>query len=207
MAATNDPNSDSDSDSELPPASVTPPAQLAPVAVAPKKNWTRYLTPALALVAALILGGVAGVLIGQSTVSSTNASSVRGGFGGTGTGAGGTGTGAGGAGGAAGGIGTGAGARGGFTAGTITGVDGSTITVKLADGSTVKVNTSTSTKVTKTSTTSVNDLATGDTVTVVGAKDASGAVTATRISEGQLGLGGGFGGRAPGTGSTAAPSN
>jgi ferric-dicitrate binding protein FerR (iron transport regulator) len=190
MAATNDPNSDSDSDSELPPASVTPPAQLAPVAVAPKKNWTRYLTPALALVAALILGGVAGVLIGQSTVSSTNASSVRGGFGGTGTGAGG-------AGGAAGGIGTGAGARGGFTAGTITGVDGSTITVKLADGSTVKVNTSTSTKVTKTSTTSVNDLATGDTVTVVGAKDASGAVTATRISEGQLGLGGGFGGRAP----------
>jgi ferric-dicitrate binding protein FerR (iron transport regulator) len=200
MAATNDPNSDSDSDSELPPASVTPPAQLAPVAVAPKKNWTRYLTPALALVAALILGGVAGVLIGQSTVSSTNASSVRGGFGGTGTGAGG-------AGGAAGGIGTGAGARGGFTAGTITGVDGSTITVKLADGSTVKVNTSTSTKVTKTSTTSVNDLATGDTVTVVGAKDASGAVTATRISEGQLGLGGGFGGRAPGTGSTAAPSN
>jgi ferric-dicitrate binding protein FerR (iron transport regulator) len=200
MAATNDPNSDSDSDSELPPASVTPPAQLAPVAVAPKKNWTRYLTPALALVAALILGGVAGVLIGQSTVSSTNASSVRGGFGGTGTGAGG-------AGGAAGGIGTGAGARGGFTAGTITGVDGSTITVKLADGSTVKVNTSTSTKVTKTSTTSVNDLATGDTVTVVGAKDASGAVTATRISDGQLGLGGGFGGRAPGTGSTAAPSN
>lgn len=207
MAASNDTNPNSDSDSELPPASVTPPGQLASVAVAPKKSWTRYLTPALALAAALIVGGVAGVLIGQNTVSSTNASSVRGGFGGTGTGFGGTGTGAGGAGGAAGGPGTGAGARGGFTAGTITGVDGSTITVKLADGSTVKVSTSASTKVTKTSTTSVNDLATGDTVTVVGAKDASGAVTATRISEGQLGLGGGFGGRAPGTGSTAAPSN
>lgn len=208
MAATNDTNFDSDPDPDtnfdpdpgLPPASVTPPAQLASVAVAPKKSWTRYLTPALALVAALIVGGVAGVLIGQSTLSSTNASSARGGFGGTGTRAGGSP-------GAAGGTGTGAAARGGFTAGTIAGVDGSTITVKLADGSTVKVNTSTSTKVTKTSTASVKDLAMGDTVAVVGAKDASGTVAATRISEGQLGLGGGFGSRIPGTGSTAAPSN
>jgi hypothetical protein len=173
-----------------------------------KKSWTRYLTPALALVAALIIGGVAGVLIGQSTASSSNASSVRGGFG-NGQGLpGGYGNfggrqgqnGAGGAGGAAGG---------GFATGTITSVDGSTITIKKSDGSTVKVSTSDSTTVTKSSTAKVSDLATGDSITVVGQADASGNVTATRISEGQGGLGG-FGGGFPGgapSGAPGAPSN
>ncbi|MES1169540.1 MAG: hypothetical protein ABUL47_02510, partial [Leifsonia sp.] len=59
---------------------VAAPVTTAPVATAPTKRWTRFLTPALALVAALIVGGVAGVLIGQNTASANNASSLRGGF-------------------------------------------------------------------------------------------------------------------------------
>jgi hypothetical protein len=187
------------------PAAAQPPAEQpavastapsTPVAAAPaKKSWTRFLTPALALLAALIVGGVAGVLIGQNTASANNASSIRGGFangqggegfpgfgnhGGAGTGTGGTGT-------------TG-GARGGFTAGTITAIDGDTITVKEADGTTVKVSTSDSTTVTKTDTSKVSDLSTGETITVIGQADSSGNVTATRISEGDAAGFGGFGG-------------
>jgi hypothetical protein len=179
------------------PAATTPPAApAAPAApaVATTKNWTRFLTPALALVAALIVGGVAGVLIGQNTASTSNASSVRGGFPGGGEGFPGFG---GGQGGAGAGNGAAGGGRGGFTAGTITSIDGGTITLKLTDGSTVKVSTSDSTTVTKSSTAKVSDLSTGETITVVGQPDSSGDVTATRISEGDAGFGGFGGGPRP----------
>ena len=193
------------------PASAEPPAEQAPaaapaVAATPaKKNWTRFLTPALALVAALIVGGVAGVLIGQNTASTSNASSVRpgggtgqggeGGFGGFGNRQGGTGTGNGT--GAGTGAGAAGGARGGFTAGTIESIDGDTITLKLTDGSTVKVSTSDTTTVTKSSTAKVSDLATGETITVTGQADSSGDVTATRIAEGDASFGGFGGGARP----------
>jgi len=181
-----------------PPAASTPPTATV---VAPKAKWTRYLTPALALVAALIVGGVAGVLIGQSTASSSNASSVRGGFNAPGGGV------PSGFPGGQGGAGAGTnGARGGFTSGTISSISGDTISVKLADGSTVKVTTSGTTTVTKSSTAKVSDLAEGETITVIGQADSSGDVTATRISEGATGLGG-FGGTRPGEGATAAPGN
>jgi hypothetical protein len=189
------------------PATTNPPAASAAPAVAtvaaPKKSWTRYLTPALALVAALIVGGVAGVLIGQNTASASNASSLRGGFPNGGEGLPGFG---GGQGGAGTGNGAAAGGRGGFTAGTITSIDGGTITLKLTDGSTVKVSTSDSTTVTKSSTAKVSDLSTGETITVVGQPDSSGDVTATRISEGDAGFGG-FGGARPSGAPTAAPTN
>jgi hypothetical protein len=179
------------------PASAEPPAEQAPTArgaAAPaKKSWTRFLTPALALVAALIVGGVAGVLIGQSTASASNASSVRpggatgqtgeGGFGGFGNRQGGTG--------AAGGAG------GGFTAGTIESIDGNTITIKETNGTEVKVTTSDSTTVTKSSSAKVSDLSTGETITVTGQADSSGDVTATRIAEGDVALGGFGGGARP----------
>ena len=192
------------------PASAEPPAApsaeqtaeqtaVSPAVAAPApKRWTRFVTPALALVAALIVGGVAGVLIGQNTASASNASSLRGGFGesqngqgvpGFGGRQGGTGSDS-----TTGGAG---GARGGFTAGTITSIDGGTITLKLADGSTVKVSTSGSTTVTKTSKAKVSDLSTGDTITVVGQADSSGNVTATRISEGDAAFGGFVGGARP----------
>lgn len=199
-------------DKNTTPASAEPPAEATPTAAAPvpaapasstagaparKSSWAKYLTPALALLAALIVGGVAGVLIGQSTANASTGSSVRGGFGGEGAG-GGTGTGR--FGGAAGG------ARGGFTAGTITSVDGSTLTVKLADGSSVKVTTDGNTTVTQSSTISVDKLVTGETVTVIGPKSASGDITATRIAEGALGVGG-VGGFRPGGAPTGAPNN
>ena len=201
MADKNETPASSDPVEQQPVAQPAVPAASAPGAPtprAPKASWTKYLTPALALVAALIVGGVAGVLIGQSTANASSASSVRGGFG---NGAGGVG-GYGGFGNRAGGAGS---IGGGFTAGTITAIDGGTLTVKLADGSTVKVDTSSSTTVTQTSTTSVDKLAAGETITVVGQKDASGNITATRIAQGQAGLGG-FGGR-PGSSATVAPSN
>jgi hypothetical protein len=176
------------------PASAEPPAgdaipvtghtaESAATGATATKNWTRFLTPVLALVAALIVGGIGGVLIGQNTASPSNASVVRNGFGPGGGGEG---------------PGTGQlnGNRGGLTAGTITSIDGDTITVKLADGSTVKVSTSDSTTVTKTSKAKVGDLATGDTITVIGQADSSGNVTATRISEGDAGFGGFVGGGA-----------
>jgi hypothetical protein len=165
------------------PASAEPPARGA--AAPAKKSWTRFLTPALALVAALIVGGVAGVLIGQSTASASNASSVRpggatgqtgeGGFGGFGNRQGATG--------AAGGAG------GGFTAGTIESIDGNTITIKETNGTEVKVTASDSTTVTKSSSAKVSDLSTGETITVTGQADSTGSVTATRIAEGDA-LGG-----------------
>jgi len=155
------------------PATATDPAATAATAT---KRRTRWLTPALALVAALIVGGVGGVLIGQNTASPSNGPVLQNGFGPQQNGKG---------------PGTGQlnGDRGGLTAGTITSIDGDTITVKLADGSSVKVSTSGSTTVTKTSKAKVSDLATGDSITVIGNADSSGNVTATRISEGDAGFG------------------
>ena len=176
-------------------AVATPPAAPAAQAVTTQtKSWTRFLTPALALVAALIVGGVAGVLIGQSTASASNASSLRGGFPNGGEGFPGFGGGQGGA-----GAGNGAtgGGRGGFTAGTITSIDGGTITIKETNGTTVKVSTTDGTTVTKSSTAKVSDLSTGETITVVGQADSGGGVAATRISEGNAGFGGFPGGARP----------
>ena len=138
-----------------------------------KSTFRRLITPALAVVAALAIGLVGGILIRHAGASSTTATGQLqpGGFGG---GTGGTGTGAG----------------GGFTAGTIESIDGSTITLKLADGSTVKVTSSSTTTVTKSATASVSALKAGETVTVVGTKDASGNVAATSVSEGNRGFGG-----------------
>jgi preprotein translocase subunit YajC len=183
---------------DVAPADSETPQPAAPAAGPPKKKWTRYLTPALALVAALVVGGVAGVFIGQSTAQ---ASPQRTGFGQNGGFPRGEGFGGGqrlgGQGGAPGG-------SGGFTAGTIESVDGGTLTLKLADGSTVKVTTSDSTRVSETTESSVSKLKKGDTVTVIGQKDSSGDVTADSISEGQ----GGFGGfRAGRGGPTSAPTD
>lgn len=67
------------------------------------------------------------------------------------------------------------------TDGTVTKVDGSTLTVKGADGTTSTVSTGSTTKVTVESTASLSDLAAGDAVQVMGQTGTSGAVTATRI--------------------------
>jgi hypothetical protein len=152
---------------------------------APNRRVTRWLTPVLALVAALVIGLFGGILIGQNTASSSQATGVvRPGGGQGGFGQGGTGPG-------------GAGAAAGFTAGTIVSVNGTSIVVKKQDGSQVTVSTTGATTVTKTQKAAVTDLKAGETVTVRGQADASGNVAATSISQGSGLFGGGRPGQQP----------
>ncbi|MCU1580809.1 MAG: hypothetical protein JWO01_197 [Microbacteriaceae bacterium] len=167
---------------------------------APKKSGIRrWLTPALALVAAIAIGLTGGVLIGRNTASASQAGAARAGFGGAGgfPGAAGA-SGAPGAGGAGGG--------GGFTAGTIVSVSNGQLVIKAADGTQKTVTTDSSTKVSKTSASDVSALKAGQTVTVIGATGSDGTVTATSISEGAGAGRGGFGGGGGG-GAAPTPSN
>jgi len=161
-----------------PPADAGTPAPVASTAPAKKSAFRRIITPALAAVAALAIGLFGGILISHGTSSSTSQAQGGGNFGG-------------GAGGTEGGTGGPGGAGGNITAGTITGIDGDTITLKLTDGSTVKVTSSSDTTVTTSATSSVSDLAKGDTITVSGTKDSDGNVIATTVREGETGFGGG----------------
>jgi len=135
-----------------------------------KKSPARFITPALALVAALGAGGVAGVVIGQNTASASSAgpqfsgpqgAQTEGGFPGAA-----------------------------FTVGTVSAIDGDSFTVTLDDGSTVTVITTADTSVTTTDEATVADLAEGDTVRVAGEPDDDGNVTATSVNEGDIGFGG-----------------
>ena len=152
----------------------------ADAAPAPKKKATRFITPVLALVAALGIGLFGGVLIAQNTAGSAQAS----GFGGQRPD------------GATGDAPTGGG-MGGFTSGTVTAVDGDVVTLELEDGSTVTITATDDTTVTTTDEASVSDLAEGDSLTVMGEADADGNVAATSITEGASGFGGGMGGGTP----------
>lgn len=134
----------------------------------------RWLTPILALVAALGVGLFGGVFLGQSTASSSSAAPAEFSAGDRPTGD-----------------------FGGATSGTVTAVDGDTVTIELEDGSTVTVTTSADTTVTVDG--SLSDLAVGDTVTAAGETDDDGNVTATSITEGAVTFGGGFGGGTPPT--------
>ncbi|MEO6472789.1 MAG: DUF5666 domain-containing protein [Aeromicrobium sp.] len=81
------------------------------------------------------------------------------------------------------------------TIGTVSSVDGNTITLKTVNGDTVKITASSGTKVTINKTGKVSDLSDGDTVVVQGTKDNDGNVTAKSIDEG--GFGGFRGGQPP----------
>src|SRR4029077_13981040 len=84
----------------------------------------------------------------------------------------------------------GPGGRGGFTAGAVTSVDGSTITIKTVAGDTVTVSTTADTKVSVTKTIKLSDLAVGDTVRVTGTTTGT-TIAADAIEKGALGFGGG----------------
>ena len=81
------------------------------------------------------------------------------------------------------------------TMGTVTAANGSTFTIKTASGSSVMVTTSASTTVTATESSSLSALKVGDTISVqIGSRPTNGAtqsttITATSISEGNLGRG------------------
>ncbi len=179
-----------------------------PVAPTPAPRKTRaWLTPVLGVVAALVIGLFGGILIGHATAP---AASARAG-GGTGFnrpfggGAGQEGAGGGAGTGANGGAGAGGGgfAGGGFTAGTIVSVNGDTIVIKQTNGTQTTVTTTGTTTVTKTAKSSVSALKAGETITVIGQADSSGAITARSVSEGATAVGGRFGAGRPG--GTAAP--
>jgi hypothetical protein len=157
--------------STAPAASAPAHAPAPPLAAAPTRR--KWITPALALVAALAVGLAGGVLIGHATAASAQASG-----GGFARGLGGGGQGFGGGGGGDGFAG------GGFTSGTIVSINGSTIVVKSLNGTEKTVTTTSTTKVTKTAPSSVSALKAGETVTVVGTVGANGDVTATSMAEG-----------------------
>jgi len=145
-----------------------------PETPAKKSVFRRIITPALAAVAALAIGLFGGILISRGTSGTSQAQGDRASFPGGPDGA---------TGGPAG--------AGDVTAGTITGIDGDTITLKLADGSTVKVTSSSDTTVTTSETSSVRDLAKGDSIVVSGTAGSDGTVAATTVREGDTGFGGG----------------
>ena len=91
-----------------------------------------------------------------------------------------------------------------FTRGVVQSVGDGTFTVTGIDGTAVTVTTSSSTDVSITKTGSVSDLKVGDTVVVRG-KTSNGTITATTIREGALGGFGGFGGPPPGAGTDGTP--
>lgn len=170
--------------SEAPAAFAGAATGAAPTSTPTAKN--RWITPALALVAALAVGLAGGVLIGHSTATTQAGNISRQGGQGFGGAAGGNGGGAAGGAGAPGAGGTTGGfQRGNFTSGTITSIDGATITITEADGSTKKITTSGATKVTKTATSTVDALKPGEKINVLGL-GADGSGTATSITEGAL---------------------
>ena len=87
--------------------------------------------------------------------------------------------------------------------GTVKSISGTTLTVTQQDGTTKTVNTNGSTVVSVLKSVSINELITGQPVTVRGKTNSDGTVTATNVAEG-VGGGRGFGGggQAPRTGST-----
>jgi Domain of unknown function (DUF5666) len=155
----------------------------------PPARKKRWITPVLGVVAALAIGLTGGVLIGRSGASAAATSPAgftRGQYGGAGQASGAA---------ASGGLA-------GLTAGTIVSVNGSTIVVKGQDGTQKTIDTTSSTRVTESTTSTVSALKAGESVTVIGATDSSGNVTAKTISEGaatRAGLGAGARGGAAGS--------
>jgi hypothetical protein len=159
--------------------------QLPPASPKSKRGW---ITPVLGVVAALAIGLLGGVVIGQRTASATNTavgeqgSDVRGG--------------------------TGfanrpnvGGGQGGFSAGTIDSIDGNSLVITLADGTKLTVAATDSTTVTTSVPGTVDDLKVGERITVVG-QTSGDTLTATSINEG-----GQFESRPGGPESTPAPAD
>ena len=167
------------------------PAEGAPrqnIPSSPKKTKMRWVTPVLAVAAALVIGLFGGVLIGQHTAGAQSAANGTNGSG----------------------LRNSQGfanrqnlpnGQGGFTAGTIDSINGNSIVMTLTDGTKVTVAAGTSTKVTTTVAGTVGDLKVGQRVTVVGPKTGT-TVAATSITEG-----GQFGGLGRTPAPTPAPTS
>jgi len=95
----------------------------------------------------------------------------------------------------------GSGSQTGFATGTVQKVDAGTITVSSFNGRTSTIDTSSSTTFTKQTLGAASDLKVGQTIRATGSTDSNGTVTATRITEGEIGRPGG-----QGTGGSGDPS-
>ena len=147
----------------------------------PRRPRRRKLTPVTGSLVAIILaaGGFAGGVSVQKNRGTTTSAA--------GPGAGGSGQApagfTGGPPGAAGGTGTASDA----TTGTVTYAKGNTIYVKDSSGNTVKVKIKSSADVTRTAVTDSDKIEPGDTVTVTGAANSKGTVTATGVTAQEAG--------------------
>jgi len=129
---------------------------------------------------AVVAGLAGGIVIGKhtATASAPFARTGTSQFGGQGSTSGGTGN---------------AGSAGGFVSGTITAVHGDTLTVTTTQGTKETITVPSSATVTTTKKASLGSLKAGEHVTAIGTAG-SGSLSASRVSEGQTGLGGGRGG-------------
>lgn len=179
----------------VPPTDGPAPGPAAPGPSPQPRSSMRWLIPTLGAIAAIGIGLIGGIAIGQNTASAHASPSGFARQFGSGAAAGGAGNG--------GGTGQGFGGRGfaagGFTSGTIVSISGNKLVVKSATGTDVTVTTTSSTTVTKQQTVKLSDLRAGERVTAIGTPSGSnGSITARSVSEG-AGAGGRFG--RPGAGS------
>jgi hypothetical protein len=145
----------------------------------------RWMIPVMAVVVIAVGVGCffAGRSVGDGSVSAEEAMAALQSQGAGGTGDGGSFP--------AGGRGNGGNAEGtSMISGSIVSVDSDTITVKLSDDSTKLIIFSGSTTISKTEAGSSADLAAGTEISVSGSTNSDGSVTATRISIGNLDIGG-----------------
>jgi hypothetical protein len=155
--------------------------RLAAELLARRRKRLPKLTAALALAVVVIAAGIGGAEIQRhwggasgSTAGATRAAGFPGGFRGFGGG--------GAASGASGGVGFGG--AGNATTGTVTLIKGDTLYVTAASGNTVLIHTSAGSKVTKSVAGTVRTIHPGDAVTVTGAQQTDGSVTASQITIG-----------------------
>jgi hypothetical protein len=128
----------------------------------------------LAAIVLVVVGAIGGLFVGKSMASDSQQGPFPGSFGPNGP----SGT-----------IGTGF-PGGNTTIGTITNVDGDTITIQTANGDTISVDVGSDTTIQVTQTGSLSDLRSGDTIVVAGTEN-DGSIDADSINEGGLGLTGG----------------
>ncbi|MEU4563239.1 hypothetical protein AB0F72_33080 [Actinoplanes sp. NPDC023936] len=164
-------------DTEVLPRAIDDPPPSAPdddlnsaiAAAAPKRWWNRTTLALIGLVLAVggFLGGVqaqerwgSASTDGAGSSFPRNAGMPSGGFGGNRT------------------------TAGGGTSGTVKLVDGATLYVQTAEGETITVRTSDTTAVKLAQTTTLDQLSTGQQVTVQGQADDEGVVTATTVTAG-----------------------
>jgi hypothetical protein len=154
-----------------------PPARALDGALAnrPRRRGLPTSTGVLGVIVLVALGFLGGLLVGRHTASGQTDAAAGGLPQGFPTPGGGAGVG---------------GTLGGFTAGTVTRVEGDTLYLETVNGDTVKVVTTGDTQIQISQEGTLADLSKGSSVVVLGSSTNQGVLKATRVTEGDLGAGG-----------------